>query len=473
MIAAIARRPVGVEVAAVAIGLWSAAVALAPDTAVAIALTAPAVVLCIGWWAVLAAHRWLMLLFAVALLTPPLPFPIGTAGPHLAPAAALLGLFIGVLRLSEWKPVRGGLSAMLAVFLLFLLASVAAAALYSGPAVAAGSLARVALLGISVYVFVYTSAGPPSGADPVRLTGILFGMGVIAAAFACIDFYYQLPAPAGYGAQFVWLDTGVFKRAQGLFYEASTLGNFCAFFIVMIVVALFFPAGYRPVKRGYLVAGGAVFCAALILSYSRASVVNVVIALSALAYIRRIRMRRLFAVVLASGGIAAIAVFAFLPTFATSYWLRLSASFEYFWSTPNAVLSGRLTTWATLLNLLAAEPWHALFGIGYKTLPLSDIAGAPVIADNTYLSLLVETGVAGLAVFVTLNLAILAVSLRSARSINPRAAFFGSWIFCFWTGQMVQMLSGDLITYWRVLPVYFWVLAVAVRESCRDEHPLR
>jgi hypothetical protein len=27
----------------------------------------------------------------------------------------------------------------------------------------------------------------------------------------------------------------------------------------------------------------------------------------------------------------------------------------------------------------------------------------------------------------------------------------------------VQMLSGDLLTYWRVLPVYFWVLALAVR----------
>jgi hypothetical protein len=27
------------------------------------------------------------------------------------------------------------------------------------------------------------------------------------------------------------------------------------------------------------------------------------------------------------------------------------------------------------------------------------------------------------------------------------------------------MLSGDLITYWRVLPVYFWVLAAALRDS--------
>jgi hypothetical protein len=28
---------------------------------------------------------------------------------------------------------------------------------------------------------------------------------------------------------------------------------------------------------------------------------------------------------------------------------------------------------------------------------------------------------------------------------------------------VVQMASGDLLTYWRVLPVYFWVLAMAVR----------
>jgi hypothetical protein len=25
------------------------------------------------------------------------------------------------------------------------------------------------------------------------------------------------------------------------------------------------------------------------------------------------------------------------------------------------------------------------------------------------------------------------------------------------------MASGDLLTYWRVLPVYFWILALAVR----------
>jgi hypothetical protein len=26
------------------------------------------------------------------------------------------------------------------------------------------------------------------------------------------------------------------------------------------------------------------------------------------------------------------------------------------------------------------------------------------------------------------------------------------------------MFSGDLMTYWRVLPVYFWVLGTAIRD---------
>ena len=32
-------------------------------------------------------------------------------------------------------------------------------------------------------------------------------------------------------------------------------------------------------------------------------------------------------------------------------------------------------------------------------------------------------------------------------------------------GQCVQMLSADLLTYWRVLPAYFCVLALATRDG--------
>jgi hypothetical protein len=66
---------------------------------------------------------------------------------------------------------------------------------------------------------------------------------------------------------------------------------------------------------------------------------------------------------------------------------------------------------------------------------------------------------------VYLNACLLRTGLRCARSSNPVGRFFGSWFFCFWIGELVQMLSGDLITYWRMLPIYLWVLAAGIINS--------
>ncbi len=73
-------------------------------------------------------------------------------------------------------------------------------------------------------------------------------------------------------------------------------------------------------------------------------------------------------------------------------------------------------SWTVLTTFLTNQPWHAIFGIGYKTLPYTNIVGTEVVADNTYLSLLVETGVIGLGVFLLLNFLILRAGLRAARS---------------------------------------------------------
>jgi O-antigen ligase len=154
-----------------------------------------------------------------------------------------------------------------------------------------------------------------------------------------------------------------------------------------------------------------------------------------------------------------------LPSFSANYWSRITGTMQSISSSPDSVLSGRLTSWIFLSEFLQRQPWTAIFGIGYKTLPYSDYAGATVVADNTYLQLLVETGIIGLLAFLALNAAILRTGPRASRSPRQTGRIFGEWIFCFWVGEAVQMLSGDLITYWRVLPVYFWVLAVAAREA--------
>jgi len=84
---------------------------------------------------------------------------------------------------------------------------------------------------------------------------------------------------------------------------------------------------------------------------------------------------------------------------------------------------------------------RASFGIGYQSTMYQSIDGRN-LRDGT----LVST----------------AAILRAAARKSQRS-FLGMWILCFWAGQTVQMASGDLLTYWRVLPVYFWILALALR----------
>jgi hypothetical protein len=434
--------------AAAALGLWAAAIALAPSLAAKGVLASPAALLPIAWWTIARPGRWIALFLATALLLPPLPIALGDSGPHICLLFAALGLFAVLVWGREWRIDLAGPGAALIVLFGVLLASVASAAWTSGLTAAVGSLARVGLFGVSVLVFF----SPRDGAPGWRA---LFAISTASALFACVDFYYQLPAPAGYGPQFVWLDSGVYRRAQGFFYEASTLGNFCAFFLVMVAVAFTRPREESPLPRSVLAVGGAVLLAALMMSYSRASLITVLIAGAVLAWHNRTRLHfgRLMLVAAAAAVVTALV----FPAFTRMYWLRLSATVEYFFSATEGVLSGRVASWRTVLGWIADHPWQTLLGIGYKTLPYTDHLGAPVIADNMYLSLLVETGIAGLAALVWLNVSILRASARRADT------FCGLWMLCFWFGESAQMASGDLLTYWRVLPVYFFVLALALR----------
>lgn len=442
-----------------AFGGWAAAMAVAPSIGAKAWLAAPPVALGGLWWMLQRPARWVAVFFAAVLLLPPLPAPIGNSGPHPSLAIAAVGLFAGVLWLREWRVPSNALTGGFAVFCALLLASVAQAALHSGAEAAAGSLTRVVLFGISVYIFFYSAYTRAGEGDANRDLRRLFWVAVASALFACVDFYYQFPAPAGYGPQFVWLESGVYRRAQGLFYEAGMLGNFCSFFLVMVAVALTRPRREAPVSRTGLLAGGLVFFAALMLSYSRGSVVNLLVALALLLWLNRKRVRwaRVLPALALFGAFAAFVTWKVFPSFAEMYWLRLSGTTEFFFSATEGVLSGRVASWRTLLDWLAANPWQALLGIGYKTLPYTAYVGMPVITDNMYLSMLVETGIFGLGALLWLSAAILRAGYRA------RATFCGTWILCFWAGQMAQMLSADVLTFWRVLPLYFWVLALAVR----------
>src|SRR5437773_1560933 len=307
------------------IGIYAALVATAHSLSATAVLAAPLVLLLAAWWTLSEPSRWTGAFIASAILLPPLPVALGNSGPHPALFFAALGAIAGLLYLREWRISANSLTAGFVLLLTVLLVSLAWAALYSGPLIAAQSFARVLLFGIGLYVFFYAAYVTRAGHPPLRS---LFWAAVVSAAMACVDFYYQLPAPAGFGPQFVWLATGVYRRAQGIFYEASTLGNFCAFFLVMIAVALTRRRAETPLPRSTLIVGGVWFSAALIFSYSRASIVCLAAALCALAWIDRARIRWGGAIVMFGASVAgaAVAAYAFLPDLVSAFWGRLSGS---------------------------------------------------------------------------------------------------------------------------------------------------
>lgn len=460
--------PLKRAIPALGVGALAASGIVLLPLAGAFTLTATLCLLPVAWYVFSVPYRWLTILLAALLLLPPLPLPGGDTGPHPSVVLAAIGVLAGMANLERWRirwtAVHTGFTAMIVAMLI----SLGFAALYSGAGIAAASAARVALFFIGVYVYFTSASGPDvmDEATTQRLTKALFWIALAAAAFGCIDFVYQLPAPAGYEPQFVWLKSGVYRRAQGLFYEASTLGNFSAFFLVGAVVAL---AERRPLRTFSPLAlrcGLPVFSAALLLSFSRASVVCAALAVIVLAILelRRWQGRRALVACAILIPVAA-GVFALtLPEVAGAYWARVGFTLDRLLIAPDRVLSGRLESWGAIAGFIAEHPWQTLLGIGYKTLPYTEYLGKPVIADNMYLSLLVETGALGLAALIALNAAILITCRRAMR----KGSFYGKWLFCFWIGEVVQMLTGDILTYWRVLPVYFWVLAQATKDAYAD-----
>jgi hypothetical protein len=349
------------------------------------------------------------------------------------------------------------------------------AAMHSGLAVAAGSLARIVLFSIAVYLFLYLADGPGRGLEASRIVRVLLWTGLLSAALACLDFYFQFPAPARFAPQFVWLPGGVFRRAQGMFYEASTLGVFCAFLLVMIAAMATGGKKFAFSQR-WLLPASVLLLSALVLSFSRAAMLSLAVSLGVMLWLERkhlglarrlVRLGALLLGVLAAGGAA---LYWLLPEFAAAYLGRLWYSGVYLLESPNLILSRRLDSWSILAGYLKEHPWTLIAGIGYKTLPYTEALGEPVIADNMYLSLLVETGLLGLGALIWLHAAVFTTTWRWLRD-SQRAGrwderrLLGLWLFSFWCGLALQMMSGDILTYWRVLPAFFAPLAAGVRED--------
>lgn len=411
---------------------------------------------------------WVPVFLFVAIVSPPLPILVGSGTIHPALAVSAGALFVAWARISEWR-IR---EACFPLFLLpaALLVSVPWAFFYSGTAVGFESLARWFFFAHSFLIFAWLTAGP--GADSLdtgTLAKTVLCASLVAGLFAVLDFLLQFPAPVPFSAQFLFLPEGVFRRAQGAFYDANALGNFCAIVIVLIAAlerracaALRIPAWLRWAPLPFLLA-------ATVLSFSRSSMLNALVGLAVVAWMRRRQLpfRRMAAGTALLGAGTGFALYLLAPGFAARYALRLEYTLLEFFSKPNEVLSNRLETWASLAAFIAGHPLHLLLGIGYKTLPHTSYLGNAVIADNMYLTLAVEAGIPAVLALLVFSAALLKLGWRLSRVPDPVASSLGVFLLAAWSGEMVQMLSVDVLTYWRVTPVLLAFLGLAVAEHRR------
>jgi hypothetical protein len=135
----------------IAIGAYASSIAVGRTPLAAAARAAPALLLGLAWWILSGPpNRWLIAFLCSAVLLPPLPVALGDSGPHPCLAVAALGLVAGLLRLDGWRVPADGLSRAIHLLFFVLLASSALAAFYSGPVIAAATLAGFFLFGISV-----------------------------------------------------------------------------------------------------------------------------------------------------------------------------------------------------------------------------------------------------------------------------------------------------------------------------------
>ncbi len=368
------------------------------------------------------------------------------------------------------KPVEwNGLNLSMLAFLGVLFVSIAMGAFYSGAELAAQSLVRWVLLAQSFALFFWMVYGPTDAVpDATMILKPLLIAGLLGGVFALLDFHYQFWPVGRFSAQYIYLTKLTLRRGQGLFYDSGALGNFCSMMLAMIVAIALSPAIRKSWGTMLLWTAEPVLFAAMVLSFSRGALTNFITVLAAVAWLRGRGLISWRAATVTAAGVLLPAALLLLiaPRETRGVALpRLQHTTTESLKQPNLVLSHRVETWQFLASEVARQPWKYVIGIGYKTLPYTHYFGARRTADNMYLSLLVETGVLGLGAMLALCGFVLQKSYAWSRAPDPTLSTLGLFLFPAWCGEMVQMLSGDILTYWRVVPVFFVVLGLAARRQ--------
>jgi O-antigen ligase len=413
-----------------------------------------------------------VVVFLVILITlPPLYFPsLGETPVYVSPLVVPIGLAVLVARMPDFHFRLDAVAKGLGLFLACTGLSLPFACWLSGRAIGGQSLLRWLMLDQTalIYILVRSTASARERRTERWLVPILLVAAVASAGYGIFDFYWPVPLAHPAADQFIWLQTAVVRRAQGVFYEASSFANLCGLFLV-VASAAFLARQENAVRidRPWLLFFIAVLSLAEFVSFSRSSWGNALVSLLVFAGISgQVKFKRGLGFFVAL--LTPLAVFWFYSAELWNYLVsaRLGSLIRIL-ADPNLASSGRAETWTRVVSILREHPQYLLFGVGYKTLPFTRLFHEEIITDNGFLNLLLETGVVGLAGFLAFSVAVFKTLLSLTRRSSGAHAFWSAVLFSFWCGEWVQMMAADAYTYWRSMVVLLALMAFTLNRAER------
>jgi O-antigen ligase len=381
-----------------------------------------------------------------------------------------IGGAIVVSRLRDLRFGGDSIASGLGIFLVTIGFSLPFAWWLSGPKAGAESLSHWLLLCQMAFIYYLICAGAREKETRCERWAfrLLLGGALLSASYGIVDFVWPVPFSHPAANQFIWLGNVILRRAQGAFYESSNFANFCGFFLVISSAALLAQKErLLSIRRSVLTASVVVLSLAVLVAFSRSTWAGVFVALVVFASITgnvKIRRGAAFIIVLA---VPLFLLWRLSPDLWT-YLLdaRVGKLAEIF-ASPDTATSGRFDTWGHVIYIIAENPQYLAFGIGYKTLSFTRVFHGEIIVDNGYLSLLLETGLAGLAGFLLFSAAILKTFLKLSRSNDQAVAFWSAALFSLWCGQLVQLLAVDAYTFWRNMVIFAALTAFTLNRAAR------
>lgn len=258
-----------------------------------------------------------------------------------------------------------------------------------------------------------------------------------------------------------WLDMYFDVRPRAWFKDPNVAGSFVGTGVLFFVARLLDGNRFPVLEAARFL----VTLAALILTFSRGALVSVLVGAAVLSAVsvragKFLRPMLLFAVF---GTITAWAVPRAFETAGKSARFAVVTDYD---------LCGRFVAWRTGVALAKDHPW----GLGpgqFEPYLESELVGAlgsdaclATSAHNTFIRVLAENGILGLATFVAAMVSLmgrLARAMQDARNANLRSHFlYGAWLFSSLVGVLVNSLVIDTL-HWR----HLWILAGFSLAYCR------